>query len=66
MLKAVGALLLAVAALGFAAFAAEAILAALEGEATPPSVFAAVVALILFGWCVRTLWRLFVGAPTSE
>ena len=66
MLKALGALLLAIASLGLAAFAAEAILAALEGEATTPSLFAAVVALILFVWCARTSWRLVVGGPSSR
>ena len=60
MVKALGALLLAIAALGLLAFAAETILAALEGEATTPALFAAGVALVLFLWCARTSWRLVV------
>ena len=65
MLKALGGLILAIAALGLLAFAAETILAALEGEATTPSLFAAVVALVLFLWCARTSWRLVVGRTRS-
>lgn len=68
MLKALGGLLLAIAALGMLAFAAETILAALEGEATTPSLFAAGVALVIFLWCVRASWRLLraVAVPTRR
>jgi hypothetical protein len=66
LVKALGALLLAVAAFGLAAFAAEALLAALEGEATTASLVAATIALALFLWCARTLWRLGVGRMRSE
>jgi len=60
MLKALGGLILAIAALGLLAFAAETILAALEGEATTPSLFAAGLALVVFFWCARTSWKLVV------
>ena len=66
MLRVLGALLLAIAALGLLAFAAETILAALEGEATTPSLFAAVVALVVFLWCARTSWKLVAGRTRSH
>jgi hypothetical protein len=61
LLNAFVGLLLAIAAFGLAAFAAETFFAALEGEATTPSLFAAAVALILFLWCARTSWRYVAG-----
>ena len=61
MLKMLGGLLLAIVALGLLAFTAETLVAALEGEATTPSLFAACVALVIFLWCARTSWRLVVG-----
>jgi hypothetical protein len=59
-------LLLAIAALALFAFAFETLLAALEGEASMPSLLAAGVALMLFLWCARTSWRLFLGRKRSE
>ena len=66
MLKVFGGLLLAIVALGLLAFAAETLLAALEGEATTPSLFAAGVAFVLFLWCAGTSWRLVVRRTGSE
>jgi hypothetical protein len=65
MLRVLGGLLLAIAALGLLAFAAETILAALEGEATTPSLFALGVAVVVALWCARTSWRLVVGRTRS-
>ena len=66
VVKALGGLLLAIAALGLLAFAAETLLAACEGEATPPSVFAAGVAFVLFLWCASASWKLVVRRTRSD